>query len=210
LGALVAAGLGIGLLLAAQVGPVTLLIVRSVLRGGRAFAVGLAMAGAVAAIDLLYATLGLAGVGRLLSGGALRLALGAASAAILIALGLRTIRTGFRVRAGLEATHEVVEPRRAFATAVAATALNPLTIALWTISFPAAAPAAARGSGADAAAVLVGVALGTLTWYCGFATTVAVLRRRIGPRVITAVDLLTGAGLIVFGSLLAARTAEEA
>jgi threonine/homoserine/homoserine lactone efflux protein len=40
-------GLGLGFVLAAQVGPVTLLIVRSVLRGGRALAVGLAMAGAV-------------------------------------------------------------------------------------------------------------------------------------------------------------------
>ena len=195
--------------MAAQVGPVTLLIVRSVLRGGRAVAVGLAMAAAVAAIDLLYATLGLAGVGRLLSGGTLHLALGAASAAILIALGIRTLHLGFRARLGLEAHHEVVAPRRAFATAIAATALNPLTIALWTVSFPAAAPAAARGSTADASALLAGVAIGTLTWYCGFATTVAVLRRRIGPRVLAGIDVLTGAGLVVFGSLLAARTAED-
>jgi putative LysE/RhtB family amino acid efflux pump len=188
---------------------VTLLIVRSVLRGGRALAVGLAMAGAVAAIDLLYATLGLAGVGRLLSGGALRLAFGAASAAILIALGLRTMRLGFRARFGLEMPHEVIHPRRAFATAVAATALNPLTIALWTVSFPSAAPAAARGSASGAAAVLAGVALGTLAWYCGFASAVAVLRLRIGPRLLSAIDVLTGAGLVVFGSLLAVRTAEE-
>lgn len=179
------------------------------LRGGRAVAVGLAMAGAVAAIDLMYATLGLAGVGKLLSGGTLRLALGAASAAILVALGIRTMRLGFRARFGLEAAHEVVEPRRAFATAVAATALNPLTIALWTISFPAAAPAAARGSSTDAVAVLAGVALGTLTWYCGFATTVALLRRRIGPRLLAAIDVLTGLGLGLFGSLLAVRTVED-
>ena len=37
------AGFGIGLIVAAQVGPVTLLIVRTVLRGGRAVAVGLAI-----------------------------------------------------------------------------------------------------------------------------------------------------------------------
>jgi hypothetical protein len=42
--ALFLAGLGLGLFLAAQVGPVTLLIVCSVLRGGRALLVGLAMA----------------------------------------------------------------------------------------------------------------------------------------------------------------------
>jgi hypothetical protein len=60
---LVLSGYGLGLFLAAQVGPVTLLIVRSVLRGGRAVAVGLAMAAAVAAIDLAYAIVGLAGMG---------------------------------------------------------------------------------------------------------------------------------------------------
>lgn len=62
-----AAGFGLGLFFAAQIGPVTLLIIRSVLRGRRGFAVGLAMASAVAAVDVLYATVGLAGVGRLLS-----------------------------------------------------------------------------------------------------------------------------------------------
>ncbi len=76
-------------------------MVRSVLRGGRAVAVGLAMAGAVAAIDLLYATLGLAGFGRLLSGEAPRVALGLASAAILVGLGFRTMGLGLRARAAL-------------------------------------------------------------------------------------------------------------
>ena len=120
-------GFGLGLFLAAQVGPVTLLIVRSVLRGGRALAVGLAMAGAVALIDVLYATLGLAGVGRLLSGGAVRLSLGLVSAAILVAIGARTAWIGLRARVGFETADEVVAPRRAFLTAVLAsvTAITP-------------------------------------------------------------------------------------
>lgn len=59
-------GLGLGFFLAAQVGPVTLLMIRSVLRGGRAVAVAVAMAGAVACIDLLYAAIGLAGAGQVL------------------------------------------------------------------------------------------------------------------------------------------------
>jgi threonine/homoserine/homoserine lactone efflux protein len=100
--ALLLAGYGVGFVLAAQVGPVTLLIVRSVVRGGRAVAVALAMAAAVALIDLLYATLGVAGVGRLLGGGGIRLAFGLLSAAILIAIGARTLWIGIRARAGLE------------------------------------------------------------------------------------------------------------
>ena len=39
---------GIAFLLAAQVGPITLLIVRSIVRGGRAVVIGLLMAAAVA------------------------------------------------------------------------------------------------------------------------------------------------------------------
>jgi putative LysE/RhtB family amino acid efflux pump len=207
--ALFAAGLGIGLVLAAQVGPVTLLIVRSVLRGGRAFAVGLAMACAVAAIDLAYATLGLAGVGRLTNGGAVRVSLAFASAAILIAIGLRTAWIGFQARVGLERPEDTVAPGRAFLTAVAATALNPLTIALWTVSFPAAAPDATTGSVGAAAPFLLGVGLGTLSWYAGFSTAVALTRRRVGERLLRVVDVATGCGLVGFGTLLGVRAVRD-
>jgi putative LysE/RhtB family amino acid efflux pump len=206
---LVLSGYGLGLFLAAQVGPVTLLIVRSILRGGRALAVGLAMAAAVAAVDLTYAIVGLAGVGRLLDEGSAPLWLGLVSAAILIVIGARTLWAGVRARLGLETAADVVAPGRAFLTAVAATALNPLTIALWTVSFPAAAPARATSSTAAGAALLVGVALGTLTWYGGFSTAVALLRRRVGRRFLRGVDIVSGAGLIGFGGLLGYRTLHE-
>ena len=176
-------GYVIGLLLAAQVGPVTLLIIRSVLRGGRAVVVGLAMAGAVALVDVLYATAGLTGAGALVDGGPVRVVLGLVSAAILAVIGLRT--------------------ERAFLTAVAATALNPLTIALWTVSFPATAP------NAPAASLLAGVALGTLTWYAGISTAVALARRRVGPRFVAAVDLASGCGLVGFGGLIGYRSLHE-
>jgi hypothetical protein len=84
------------------------------------------MAGAVAFIDLAYATLGLAGVGQLRNGGLLR-----------------------------------------------------SSLALWTVSFPAAAPDSAATSVAGAAPFLVGVGLGTLTWYGGFSTAVALTRKRV-------------------------------
>jgi putative LysE/RhtB family amino acid efflux pump len=177
-----------------------------VLRGGRAVAVGLAMAGVVALVDVLYATAGLAGAGSLLGGGRARVGLGLVSAAILAGIGLRTMWTGWQARSGFELAADVVMPDRAFLTAVAATALNPLTIALWTVSFPAAAPPTAGA--AQASGLLAGVALGTLTWYAGVSTAVALARRQVGPRFVAAVDL-TGAGLVGFGGLIAYRSVHE-
>jgi threonine/homoserine/homoserine lactone efflux protein len=180
-----------------------------VLFGGRVLVVGLAMAVAVASIDVLYAALGLAGAGRPTGVENVRLVLGLTSAAILIMLGARTMWTGFLARTGLEAPEDVVSPRRAFATAVAATALNPLTIALWTISFPATVPSAAEGALGDAAVLLLGVSLGTLAWYSGFALAVALTRGHIGARLLAAIDIGTGGGLVVFGALLGHRAVEE-
>jgi len=81
-------GLGLGALVAAQVGPVTLLLVRSVLRG--AVITGLAMAAAVGLVDMLYATAGVAGAAPLLQIGPLELILGLVGASVLVVLGLRT------------------------------------------------------------------------------------------------------------------------
>jgi putative LysE/RhtB family amino acid efflux pump len=202
-------GLGLGFFLAAQMGPVTLLIVRSVLRGGRAVAVGLAMAAAVASVDVLYAGLGLAGAGRLLEAGVARLALGLASTTILLAIGVRTLWRGLRARSAAETDEEVATPGQGFATALAATAVNPLTVALWTISFPASVAAAAGNSTGHAIAVLPGVAVGTLAWYGGFAAVVALARRRIGAHLLAAIDVVIGSALMAFAAMLGYRTLSE-
>src|SRR3954466_11670868 len=80
--------------------------------------------------------------------------LGFAGAAVLIALGLRAMWIGFRARFGLETADEVGTPRRAFAPAFAATAFNPLTIALWMGAAPAAVSGGSQSSVATAALVL--------------------------------------------------------
>jgi putative LysE/RhtB family amino acid efflux pump len=199
-------GYGLGLFVAAQIGPVSLLIVRSVVRGN--FRIGLAMAAAVALVDLGYAAVGIAGVAQALERtDGVRVVFGIAGAAILVVLGLRAMWIGFRARFGLETAEEVGTPRRAFVTAFVATAFNPLTIALWT----AAAPAAVSGSKSSVAtaALLAGVGLGTLTWYTCFAGAIALARRRIGPRVLAAIDIGAGAGILGFGAYLGYRTARS-
>ncbi|MGH2846924.1 MAG: LysE family transporter [Thermoleophilaceae bacterium] len=82
-------GFGLGFFVGAQPGPVSLLCVRSVLRG--AFAAGVAIGAGAALIDLLYAALGLAGAASLLEIDALRIGLGTAGALVLAAIGARTL-----------------------------------------------------------------------------------------------------------------------
>ena len=51
-------GVGFGLLVAAQIGPISLLLIRSVVRGGRA-SVGIAIGAGAAVVDTGYAALGI-------------------------------------------------------------------------------------------------------------------------------------------------------
>ncbi|HEV7847446.1 MAG TPA: LysE family transporter [Thermoleophilaceae bacterium] len=203
-------GFALGLFVGAQPGPVSLLCIRSVLRG--AIANGIAIGAGAALIDLLYAGLGLAGAASLLEADALRLGFGIVGAVVLAAIGARTLWAAFRVRLGGETTDEVGSARRAFATAVAATASNPLTIATWAAIFSATSAAAigdAATSVEGGALMLGGVALGTLTAFTALSVLVAAVRHRFGPRLLAAVDLVAGSGLLGFAGLLGWRAAHE-
>lgn len=204
-------GFGLGFFVGAQPGPVSLLCIRSVLRG--AFRAGIAIGAGAALIDLLYAALGLAGAASLLEIEELRLAFGLLGAGVLAYIGYRTLWSAFRVRLGGESEAEVATPRRAFATAVAATASNPLTIATWAAIFTAAGAAAVANAASSAPAagmLLGGVALGTLTAFSLLSLLVAAVRGRFGPRLLATVDVVAGAGLLGFAGLLGWRTVDDA
>lgn len=68
-------GFGLGFFVAAQIGPVSLFLIRSTLRGS--LGVGLAIAAGIAFVDSLYAAVGAAGAAPALSVGAARTLLGA-------------------------------------------------------------------------------------------------------------------------------------
>ncbi len=193
-------GFGLGFLVALQLGPMSLFLVRSTLRGG--WSVGLSIGAGIALVDALYAACGAAGAASLLAIDPLRTSLSLLGAAVLLALGARTLRDAFRVRLGAELADEVASPRRAFATSIAATASNPATIASWAAIF-----AAASGAGAaDAPALLVtGVGVGSLCWVTLLATGTAAARRAVGARAVRIADAIAGAGLIAFGCALAVR-----
>ena len=199
-------GFGLGFLVAAQIGPISLLAIRSTLRNG--VYVGLAIGGGVAVIDTLYAAAGAAGAAGLLAIEPLRLAFGLLGAAVLAVLGARTLWSAFRIRLGGETGDELATPRRAFVVALGATASNPLTIASWAAVFAAASTAGAA-EGTAVIALLAGVGLGSLAWMVFPTSGVSLAGRFVGDRLLRTVDSLAGVGLIGFGGLLAYRTLRD-
>ena len=101
----VALGFGLGFVVAAAIGPISLLCIRTVLRG--ALPAGIAIGAGAAVIDATYALLGALGAGRLLTIGPLQIVLGLGGAAVIAWLGIRTLWSAFRVRLGGEALEEV-------------------------------------------------------------------------------------------------------
>ncbi len=199
-------GFGLGFVVAVQLGPMSLFLIRSTLRRG--WAVGLAIGAGIAVIDGVYATLGAAGAVPLLTVGPLRVVLGLVGAAVLCVLGVRTLWSAFRVRTGAELDIEVAGPRRAFLTSLAGTASNPATIASWAAIFAAASAGTGRSAGA-AALLVAGVALGSASWVTTLATGVAIARRAAGPRAIRVADSIAGLGLLGFGGALAYRSVHD-
>jgi putative LysE/RhtB family amino acid efflux pump len=200
------AGFALGAAVAAQLGPMSLFAIRTTLRGG--IVLGLAIGAGVAAIDTLYAAAGALGATGVLALPPLRLAAGAIGAAVLAFLGVRTLWSAFRVRLGGEAEEEVASPRRAFLTALGATASNPLTIASWAAVFAAASTAGTVEHGGSLA-LLAGVGLGSLSWMTLLAAGVACARRLIGDRLLRAVDVIAGAGLLAFAAALGVRALRD-
>ena len=203
--AALAAGLGLGFVTAAQVGPIWLLCLRSTLRGG--FRIGVAIGAGAAVIDMVYAALGVAGASRLLEIDPLRVALGLAGAALLALLGLRTLWSAFRIRLGGETVEEVASPRRAFVTSLGATASNPMTIAAWAAIFTAASTANVVESSRAAAFVLVGaVCVGSFVWFVLLSAGTAIGRRYVGRRLVAVIDAVSALAIVGFAGLLGWRT----
>ena len=200
-------GAGLGCFVAMQLGPMSLLLIRSTLRAG--WRTGVAIGAGIATIDGIYAACGASGAAPLISIGPVRLILGLAGATFLCVLGLRTIYNALRVRVGGEAQVEVATPRQAFRTSLAGTASNPATIASWAAIFAAANTAGAATSSIGAVLLVLGVALGSLAWVCALATGVAVARRGLGQRAIRVADGIAGLGLLGFGGALAYSTAQD-
>ncbi len=202
-----AVGFGLGFLVAVQLGPMSLFLIRSTLRGG--WRLGLAIGAGIALIDGLYATAGAAGAAPLLAIGPTRVVIGLIGAGVLLCLGARTLYSAFRVRTGGELESEVATPRRAFLTSMAGTASNPATILSWAAIFAAASAAGAARSAGGAALLVAGVTVGSFACYVVLTAAVTGARGRLSERATRIIDVVAGLGLLAFGGALAWSTAHD-
>jgi len=186
-------GLVLGFTIAAAVGPISLLTIRRTLAHGRVY--GLASGLGVALADATYAAIaafGLTAITSVLVGG--RVLLGLVGGAFLVVLAIRTMTSRpnevavVAERPGLAA---------AFGSIFGLTMTNPMTILSFAGLF---AGLGLTGTGGDGAALLVaGVFLGSATWWVVLTSVVAALRSRVTIPVLTWVNRVSGAAILIFG-----------
>lgn len=199
-----AAGFGFGFIVAAQVGPIWLLCGRRAPRGR--VVTGLVIGVSAAVVDVAYATLGVVGAAKALQAGPqLRLAMGLVGSAVLVPLGIRTLWSTLRIRQGMEIHEGVESAGRALRTALAAAASNPLTITSWAAVFTATSGVHGTRTPIDAIVLVLGIGLGTMTWFSVLSSAMSVARRRVGSTTIRLADAGSGIGLAGFGGLMGWR-----
>lgn len=193
-------GLGIGLAIAAPVGPIGLLCIRRSVAQGRA--AGLATGFGAAAADGTYGLLVAAGVSAtgLLTRYATPMQL---FGGLLIAwLGLMTLRGFFAERPEEAAAPPAKSVLGAFGSTYLLTLSNPATILAFTGMI--AALGAAAGNAPHAAYWLViGVFLGSALWWLILVHAALWARAKIAADTLRWLDLIAGTILIVWGLSLA-------
>jgi threonine/homoserine/homoserine lactone efflux protein len=188
-------GFAFGLAIAAAPGPIFFLCLRRTLVQG--WLNGLFSGFGVATADGFYAAVGVFGVGAIttvLTGERRWLAL--AGGVLLVALGARILLD--RPRATESATSNGAGLAWAYFSTLGLTITNPATI----LSFAALAAtlgAVSSGGYLRPALLVVGVLLGSVTWWCVLAAVAAVLRARITPRVVRGISTASGLAIVTLG-----------
>jgi len=200
--ALALRGFVLGFTIAAAVGPISLLVIRRTLAEGQLY--GLVSGLGVATADATYgaiAAFGLSAITDALVNA--RQVLGLVGGVFLLWLAWQTIRS-----APTEAATVTTE-RRGYAGAyfsiLGLTMANPMTILSFGALF--AGLGVTSGATGDAVLVVVGVLLGSTTWWIVLTTAVATMRRRITPAWIHRINLASGVVIGAFAIVAIASVA---
>jgi threonine/homoserine/homoserine lactone efflux protein len=185
--ALALRGFVLGFTIAAAVGPISLLVIRRTLAEGQLY--GLVSGLGVATADATYgaiAAFGLSAITDALVNA--QQVLGLVGGVFLLWLAWRTIRSDPTDAA------TVATPRLgnagAYLSMLGLTLANPMTILSFAALFTGLG--VTRGVTGDAALVVLGVLLGSTTWWVVLTTAVATMRRRITPAWIHRINLASG------------------
>jgi threonine/homoserine/homoserine lactone efflux protein len=195
------AGLAAGLVIAMQVGAVSLLVVETAVTGG--VRVGVAAGLGVATADLGFgAAAAVAGgtAGAVLSEHETEIRLVAATTLVAIALhGLAMLRHSRSEHAAAEADVMRTDARGHYLRFLAITAVNPLTIA----SFAAVATSLPLGNPAAATAFAAGVGGASAGWHVALTVAAGHAGRWITPRVQHALSVGGRVGVLLLAAHLA-------
>jgi threonine/homoserine/homoserine lactone efflux protein len=186
-------GLAFGFILAASVGPMWVLCLRRTLAYGAA--AGLASGMGIAVADGLYgavAAFGLTAVSGLLLAHAFWI--GLVGAAFLIYLGIKTLMSA---PANLQPDTKDQGYLKAFLSTLALTLANPPTILAFVAVFAGLGLVAGASYG-TAALITLGVFLGSASWWLVLAFGAGALRNRIGPRLMSTINLVSGLSILAF------------
>jgi threonine/homoserine/homoserine lactone efflux protein len=188
-------GLAFGFVLAATVGPMWVLCLRRTLAYGAA--TGLASGMGIAVADGLYgavAAFGLTAISGFLL--AHSFWIGLAGGAFLLYLGVKTL---LAVPAAAGETAKPASHAQAFLSTLGLTLANPPTILAFAAIF-AGLGLAASADYAAAALVTLGVFLGSAAWWLVLAAFAGTLRARLGPRLLRAINMVSGATILAFAA----------
>ncbi|MDT8838189.1 LysE family transporter [Paraburkholderia fungorum] len=202
---------GVGLAIAAPVGPMGMLCIRRTLTGGpRA---GLAIGFGIATGDAVYgliAALGLVGISQFML--AYDRPLHLVAGLFLLYLGVRTLLQKAPAEAangngngngGSDANGKLAQvgragALRAYASSLLLTLTNPQTVIMFAALFTTLAPRGAFSS-SIALTTVGGVFCGSIAWWCFLVTVVSLARHAIGSKLRVAIDRIVGFTLAAFG-----------
>ena len=190
-------GLGIGLALAAPVGPMGILCIRRTLRDGPF--VGIVSGLGIASADAVYgaiAAFGISAVASVLL--ELEMALRLAGGLFLLALGARIL---FKAEVPAEDATGNFGARfaGAYISCFFLTMTNPTTILTFMAIFAGLGLVSQTGDYAAAISLVVGVFLGSALWWLILCGSISLLRRRMGPVAMVWINRVSGTIIAAFG-----------
>lgn len=193
------AGAGVGLSIAAPIGPTSMLCIQRTLSAG--LPTGLATGFGVATVHLSYGVLAVA------CGTAFAVAW-SNTALLSLASGLVLLAFSVRVLRHVPVMGEAGEPRRTLASAYCGAVgfgfLNPLT----PILFAATTPTLLEHIAAPVSALVIGMFLGSLGWWIALSAAVSLLRGRLTCRTLNMANKAAGLLLAILALGMLGKAAD--